>query len=109
MASEFDTIDELRDDLWEQATKARANNQLSGAYDALVSQLVEASDLPLPQGVIDEEIAEHLRQEGKEADDPHGEEFVPTSKKRSVTSSCSTPTPKRSRLRSPNRSSSTSS
>ncbi len=77
MASEFDTIDELKDDLREQATKAKANNQLSGAYDALVSQLVEASDFPLPESVIDEEIANHLRNEGKEPGDAHGEEIRP--------------------------------
>lgn len=77
MASEFDTIDELKEDLREQATKAKANSQLSGAYDALVSQLVEASDFPLPQGVIDDEIANHLRNEGREADDEHGEEIRP--------------------------------
>ncbi|VEI12718.1 trigger factor [Trueperella bialowiezensis] len=77
MASEFDTIDELREDLREQAAKHKANMQLSGAHELLVNQLVEASDFPLPQGVIDEEVANHLSNEGKEADDPHGEEIRP--------------------------------
>lgn len=77
MASEFDTIDELKDDLREQATKTKANEQLSGAYEALVTQLIEASDFPLPEGVINEEIENHLRNEGKELDDPHGDEIRP--------------------------------
>lgn len=75
IASEFDTIDELKTSLRENAEKSKANSQLSGAYQKLVDQLIEASDFPLPQGVIDEEIASHLQNEGKDADDPHAEEI----------------------------------
>ena len=75
MASEFDTIEELKVSLRESAAKSKADSQLSGAYQALVDQLIEASHFPLPQGPIEEEIANHLRNEGKEEDDPHGEEI----------------------------------
>lgn len=74
IASEFDTIAELKDSLRETAQKTKADSQLSGAYQALVDQLIEASDFPLPEGTIEEEIANHLGSEGKEEGDPHGEE-----------------------------------
>ncbi|UVJ56365.1 trigger factor [Trueperella pyogenes] len=75
IASEFDTIDELRTSLRESAEKSKANSQLSGAYQKLVDQLIAASDFPLPQGVIDEEVASHLKNEGKEGDDAHAAEI----------------------------------
>ena len=75
MASEFDTIDELRADLRTQEEKSKAENQAIAARDKLLEHLRETVEFPLPQGVIDDEIASHLEQEGKPADDPHGEEI----------------------------------
>ena len=75
MASEFDTIDELRDDLRTQAGKAKAEGQAIEARDKLLEHLRGAVDFPLPAGVIQEEIDNHLKQEGKEPGDPHGEEI----------------------------------
>lgn len=75
LASEFDTIDELKDDLREQVAKDKQTNQVYAARDQLLETLREETNFPLPQSVVDEEIANHLKQEGKEADDPHAEEI----------------------------------
>lgn len=75
MASEFDTIDELREDLREQAAKDKTSAQVYAARDLLLEKLSADVDVPLPQEVVDAEVAAHLEQEGKEADDEHGEEI----------------------------------
>lgn len=77
LASEFDTIDELREDLRVQAEKDAASAQALAARDKLLDLLRETVEFPLPEGVIDAEIAEHLAQEGKDADDEHGKEIRP--------------------------------
>lgn len=77
LASEFDTVEELRADLTETAKKNKSNDQLSGAYQDLENQLMEASDFPLPENTINEEVDSHLRNEGLELDDPHGKEIRP--------------------------------
>jgi len=74
LASEFDTIDELREDLRTSAAGDVAQNQAAQAQGKLMDHLRENVDFPLPQGVIDAEVSSHLAQEGKAADDPHGEE-----------------------------------
>lgn len=77
IASEFDTIEELKEDLRATVEKNKADGQLAGAQEQLADELLKLADFPLPQGVIDEEIANHLRNEGKAADDAHGEEIRP--------------------------------
>lgn len=75
LASEFDTIAELREDLKKSATESKKQELLTGAEQKLIDALLEKVDFPLPQGVIEEEIAQHLQSEGKEAGDPHAEEI----------------------------------
>ncbi|PWH06678.1 trigger factor [Brachybacterium endophyticum] len=75
MASEFDTIDELKADLKEQAEKDAVSNRVALARNALLDQLVADLDLPVPDQLIEDEIAQHLENEGKEAGDPHAEEI----------------------------------
>ncbi|WP_172120987.1 trigger factor [Actinomyces faecalis] len=75
MASEFDTIEELREDLRQQASERKAGDQAVAARDALLEQLREKIEFDLPEGLVDNEIAQHLQAEGKAADDPHAEEI----------------------------------
>ena len=74
LASEFDTIDELREDLKEQAGKDKLAAQVYAARDQLLETLRDAVEFPLPPTVVEEEIKRHLEQEGKDLDDPHAEE-----------------------------------
>ncbi|MEH1130025.1 trigger factor [Micromonospora sp. CPCC 206061] len=61
MASEFDTLDELRDDLLARITRVKKVEQLYAARDKALAELVKAADVPAPQGVVKEEV-EHRKQ-----------------------------------------------
>jgi trigger factor len=56
LASEFDTLDELRDDLRTRLTKVKRVEQLYEARDKALKALVEAADVPAPEGVVREEV-----------------------------------------------------
>jgi trigger factor len=56
LASEFDTLDEVRADLRERLTKAKRMEQLYDARDKALSALVEAAGVPAPEGVVAEEV-----------------------------------------------------
>ncbi|WP_435207166.1 trigger factor [Micromonospora sp. bgisy143] len=57
MASEFDTIDELRGDLRARVTQGKQVEQIYAARDKALAQLVEAAEVPAPEGVVREEVA----------------------------------------------------
>ena len=75
LASEFDTIAELREDLKKQAEKDAENNRVSLAREAFLEKLIEDLEIPVPEQLVKDEVAAHLQQEGKSEDDPHGEEI----------------------------------
>ncbi|MBR5950993.1 MAG: trigger factor [Actinomycetaceae bacterium] len=81
MASEFDTIDELRADMREQVAKDKTATQVYAARDLLLEKLSEEVEVPLPEEIIEAEVKAHLEQEGKEADDEHGKEIREESEK----------------------------
>ncbi|MFG1920154.1 trigger factor [Micromonospora sp. NPDC048898] len=56
MASEFDTIEELRGDLRSRVTQGKQVEQIYAARDKALAQLVEAADIPAPEGVVREEV-----------------------------------------------------
>ncbi|MFC7328742.1 trigger factor [Marinactinospora rubrisoli] len=56
MASEFDTIEELRTDVRTRLEQVRRLQQLSQARDRALEKLVESVDIPLPDSVVQEEI-----------------------------------------------------
>lgn len=74
MASEVDTIEELRENLRAQVADTKSNDQAVQARDLLLERLLEATEFPLPQGVIEDEIHRHLEGEGRLDDDEHREE-----------------------------------
>ncbi|OKL48872.1 hypothetical protein BSR29_03190 [Boudabousia liubingyangii] len=63
LASEFDTVEELTEDLEKQIGDQKRAEQAVEARDRLVEVLVEKVELPLPAGVINEAI------EGREGDE----------------------------------------
>ena len=71
LASEFDTLEELTADLREQASKIKASNQAVQARDLLLEQLLAATEIPVPAGVIEAEVHRHLEGEGRLEDDVH--------------------------------------
>jgi trigger factor len=56
LASEFDTLDELREDLRTRLTKVKRVEQLYAARDKALSALVEAAEVPAPEGVVADEV-----------------------------------------------------
>ncbi|WOF24575.1 trigger factor [Microbacterium betulae] len=81
IASEFDTIEELRESLKETAQSRGAFSQGSAARDKLVDTLLEAVDIPVPASVIEDEVHRHLEQESRLEDDEHRAEVTEASEK----------------------------
>ena len=71
LASEFDTLDELREDLRGQAAQSKIFDQGIQARERLVEQLLETLDIPVPDAVIADEVHHHLEGEGRLEDDEH--------------------------------------
>ena len=56
LASEFDTVDELRADLRERLGRVNKMQQAVQARDKVLDALLEVTEVPLPQAVVDSEI-----------------------------------------------------
>jgi trigger factor len=56
LASEFDTIDELTADLRERLTRVKKMQQGVQARDKVLEALLEVTEVPLPEGVVDSEV-----------------------------------------------------
>jgi trigger factor len=67
MASEFDTMDELTDDLRTRLVRMKRVDQGVQARTKLHEQLVDSVDFPLPESLITRELEEHFH-------DGHGDE-----------------------------------
>ncbi|GAA1813630.1 trigger factor [Luedemannella flava] len=56
MASEFDTLEELRTDLVTRLSRVKRVEQLYAARDKALEALVAAADVPAPEGIVKEEV-----------------------------------------------------
>ncbi len=66
MVSEFDTIEELREDLEKQAKDRKRAEQALQARDRLMDHLVEAVKLELPESVVEEEAKRSYTEESSD-------------------------------------------
>jgi len=71
LASEFDTLEELMADLREQAGRIKGSNQAVQARDKVLEALVEATEIPVPTGIVEAEVHRHLEAEDRLQDDVH--------------------------------------
>ena len=71
LASEFDTLEELKADLAAQVEQAAKYGQGIEARDKLVEHLLEVVEVPIPDGVVEAEVHSHLEGEGRLEDDEH--------------------------------------
>ncbi len=62
MASEFDTLDELREDVRTRLANGKRLEQASAARDAVLEKLLDKAEIPLPEGVVTEELAGRRQQ-----------------------------------------------
>ncbi|WP_336631204.1 MULTISPECIES: trigger factor [unclassified Microbacterium] len=81
MASEFDTIAELRESLAERVSEQSVYVQGAAARDKLVEALIEATDIPVPAQLVEDEVHAHLEGEGRLEDDEHRAEVTAASEK----------------------------
>jgi len=59
LASEFDTLGELRADTRAQLERMKANQQIMQARDRALDALINRVDLPLPESVVAEEVEQN--------------------------------------------------
>jgi trigger factor len=71
LASEFDTLGELREDVRKRLGRIKAMEQGAQARDRLLESLLAATDIPVPESLVLEEVAAHLENEGRLEDETH--------------------------------------
>ena len=81
LASEFDTLGELRENLREQAGTMKKYEQGLQARERLLEHLTEAVEVPVPEGLIAEEVHRHLEGENRLEDDEHRTEVEAEARK----------------------------
>lgn len=63
MVSEFDTIDELMEDLKKQAAQTKQSQQALQARDRLVENLLSRTEILLPESVIEHELSHRVAED----------------------------------------------
>jgi trigger factor len=71
LASEFETLAELKADLTTRLTRLKEMEQGAQARDLLVEKLTSTVEIPLPAEIIEAEVNDHLEKEGRLEDDKH--------------------------------------
>ena len=75
LASEFDTIDELRADLRERLTRVKRMQQGVQARDKVLEALLETTEVPMPEKVVEAEV-EVRKHDAVHAFDHDDEQFA---------------------------------
>jgi trigger factor len=81
MASEFDTVKELRSSIEDQIKRSKSYTQGLQARELLTEQLLTLVDVPVSDELINADVERHLESEGKASDDPHRAEVIVESTK----------------------------
>ncbi|WP_374927723.1 trigger factor [Kytococcus sedentarius] len=76
LASSFDTVEELKDDLRLQAERNAAFTQGIEARDKILDTLIEQLDIPVPASIVEAEVHAHLERENRLEDDEHRAEVT---------------------------------
>ncbi|MCU1546482.1 MAG: trigger factor [Homoserinimonas sp.] len=81
IASQFDTIDELKADLKEQVSRSKVFSQGAQARDQIVDKLLESIEIPVPPKLVEDEVHRHLENEKRLEDEAHRAEVTESSEK----------------------------
>ena len=81
LASEFDTLDELKADLTAKAEVDAKFAQGVAARDKLLEAILEKIEVPIPESVVEAEVHSHLEGEGRLEDDEHRAEVDESTRK----------------------------
>ena len=71
LASEFDTLTELKADFVVRLGRVKKMEQGTQARDLLVKKLLADLDIPVPDNLVELEVADHLEGEGRSEDAEH--------------------------------------
>lgn len=71
MASEFDTVDELKEDLRSKAESTVLEKQGVEARDKVLEKLMSLVEVPVPESVVEEQISQHFSSQGHSEGDSH--------------------------------------
>ena len=71
LASEFDTIAELKADFTERLKRVKALEQGAQARDLLLKKMIDDLDIPVPDKLVADEVHQHLEGEGRLEDEAH--------------------------------------
>ncbi len=71
LASEFDTIEDLRADIAKQLELSGLQGVLTAAREKLLDQLIETAKIPMSEPYVESEVHRHLEGEGRLEDDVH--------------------------------------
>ncbi|WP_457974553.1 trigger factor [Arthrobacter sp. D1-17] len=74
LASEFDTLAELREDLAKQAADSKVVEQGVEARDKVLDKLVELVEVPVPESVVEEQLEQHFKAENAHGEGEHDTE-----------------------------------
>jgi trigger factor len=81
IASQFDTIKELKADIKEQVERSKTFGQGAQARDQIVEELLKSVDIPVPPKLVEDEVNRHLENENRLEDDAHRAEVTESSEK----------------------------
>jgi trigger factor len=81
LASQFDTLEELKADLRRQAEQGARLEQGIQARDRLLDRMLELTEIPVPENLIEAEVHQHLEQENRLEDDEHRAEVDESTRK----------------------------
>lgn len=81
IASQFDTIGELKDDIREQLAQRKSFGQGAEAREKLLEWMLEQVEIPVPDALVEDEVHRHLENENRLDDDVHRAEVQESTKK----------------------------
>ena len=81
MASEFDSVKELKAGLEDQIKKSKSYTQGLQARELLTEELLKLVDVPVSKELVNADVERHLEGEGRQADDAHRAEVTVDSTK----------------------------
>jgi trigger factor len=76
LASEFESLDELKADVRERLSRLKAMEQGAQARDNLLKHLLDTVVIPIPENLVEEEVISHLEKENRLEDDAHRKEVT---------------------------------
>ncbi|MFM8205334.1 MAG: trigger factor [Actinomycetales bacterium] len=76
LASEFETLDELKKDAKERLSRLKAMEQGAEARDALLKHLLDNVEIQVPEQLVKDEVHDHLEKENRLEDETHRTEVT---------------------------------